>query len=588
MAIRILPEILINQIAAGEVVERPASVLKELVENALDAGARAIEVDLEQGGVTLVRVSDDGVGMSADQLPLALTRHATSKISDLDDLEAVGTLGFRGEALPSIGSVARLTMTSRTAGCAHGWKIEVQGGRVGEVEPAAARVGTRVEVRDLFHLVPARRKFLKTERTEYSRCEEYLKALALARPTVAIRLTHNGRPCWQAMPADDNAESVRRLGAVIGSELAAQCLHLQHSIGGLALHGWVAPATAARSQADLQFFFVNGRYVRDRLVSHAVRQAFADVLYHGRHPVYVLHLTLDPARVDVNVHPAKHEVRFRDGRSVHDFLYRSLYEALADQRPGDRPSPADSPASAPSGGWQFGPQGGLSLNQVRERLQAYGQLFGDQRSDGSGTTDGNAEVVATALPAWAPSTVAGHANSATANPSLTDLETAQVPPLGFALAQLAGVYILAQNAHGLVIVDMHAAHERITYERLKQAADAGEQRSQALLVPRVVAVSAREAELAESESAAFADLGFDLARAGPESVALRSVPEALAGVDMDALLRDLLADLKERGSLARAAERRNELLSTAACHGSVMSTHATGAVAIPVMARTKS
>ncbi len=568
MPIRILPEILINQIAAGEVVERPASVLKELVENALDAGARAIEVDLEQGGVTLVRVSDDGLGMDADQLPLALTRHATSKISDLDDLEAVATLGFRGEALPSIGSVARLTLTSRTASCEHGWKVQVSGGRVGEVEPASARVGTRVEVRDLFHLVPARRKFLKTERTEFSRCEEYLKALALARPAVAIRLTHNGRPCWQALPASDDADAVRRLGAVIGSALAEQCLYLQHSAGGLALHGWVAPATAARSQADLQFFFVNGRYVKDRLVAHAVRQAFADVLYHGRHPVYVLHLTLDPARVDVNVHPAKHEVRFRDGRAVHDFLYRSLHEALADQRPGDRPVAEEHAQPVAPARWHYGPQRGLSLAQVREQMQGYSQLYAqpDSSQDNASDTEAGAQL-ASAVPSWVPSRLVPSAGGELAAEGASP--ATEVPPLGFALAQLHGVFILAQNAVGLVIVDMHAAHERITYERLKSAVDSDEMRAQQLLVPRVVAVSAAEAELAEAESEAFAELGFELQRAGPESVALRAVPEALAGVDIEALLRDLLADLKERGSLCRATERRNELLSTAACHGSV-------------------
>ncbi len=569
MLIRVLPEILINQIAAGEVVERPASVLKELVENALDSGARAIEVDLEQGGVTLVRVSDDGEGMSADQLPLALTRHATSKISDLDDLESVGTLGFRGEALPSIGSVARLSIVSRTVNCEHGWKIVVQGGRVGEVEPASAQVGTRVEVRDLFHLVPARRKFLKTERTEYNRCEEYLKALALARPMVAIRLTHNGRPCWQAMPAEDSAESVRRLGAVIGTALAEQCMHLQHGVGGLSLHGWVAPATAARSQADLQFFFVNGRYVKDRLVSHAVRKAFADVLYHGRHPVYVLHLTLDPARVDVNVHPAKHEVRFRDGRSVHDFLYRSLYEALADQRPGDSNTAPAAVAEPVRGPWNYGPQRGLGLGQIREQMQGYSRLYGLSEASASDTAQGS-DQPESAMPSWAPSAMAskGLSQPAAARDA-GEAESSEVPPLGYALAQLAGVFVLAQNAHGLVIVDMHAAHERITYERLKAAVGSEQQRVQQLLVPRIIAVSAREAELAEAESAAFAELGFELERAGPESVAMRAVPEALIDVDIEALLRDLLADLKERGSLSRAEERRNELLSTAACHGSV-------------------
>lgn len=560
MPIHILPDLLINQIAAGEVIERPASVLKELVENAIDAGARAIEVELEQGGVALVRVSDDGQGIPADELALAVTRHATSKISSLDDLESVITLGFRGEALPSIGSVARLTLTSRRADAEHGWRLQVEGGRVGAVEPAAARPGTRVEVRDLFHLVPARRKFLKTERTELSRCEEYLKALALARPEVAIELTHNGRSLWRAPAARDVGQMQARLAAVLGRELAASCLQLSQQGPGLALHGWVAPATAARSQADLQFFFVNGRYVRDRLVSHAVRQAFADVLYHGRHPVYVLHLSLDPARVDANVHPAKHEVRFRDGRLVHDFLYRSLHEALAGQRPGNvvatEPAPADDPpASAGFRPYAYAPQQRLGLGQVREQLRAYSQLYGDP--DGS---DG----APIGLP---PADAAGVPMREQGTQQVRDDDS--IPPLGYALAQLGGAYILAQNAQGLIIVDMHAAHERITYERLKQAVEQQGLRVQPLLVPRQIAVSPAEAELAERESAAFAEFGFDIERAGPESVRIRALPEMLAHGDVEALLRDLLADLRERGSLARAEERRNELLSTAACHGSV-------------------
>jgi DNA mismatch repair protein MutL len=563
MPIHILPELLINQIAAGEVIERPASVLKELVENAIDAGARAIEVELEQGGVALVRVSDDGQGIPAAELPLAVTRHATSKISSLDDLESVITLGFRGEALPSIGSVARLTLSSRCADAEHGWRLQVEGGRIGAVEPAAARPGTRVEVRDLFHLVPARRKFLKTERTELSRCEEYLKALALARPEVAIELGHNGRSLWRAPAALDASQMQARLAAVLGRELAASCLQLSQQGPGLALHGWVAPATAARSQADLQFFFVNGRYVRDRLVSHAVRQAFADVLYHGRHPVFVLHLSLDPARVDANVHPAKHEVRFRDGRLVHDFLYRSLHEALAAQRPGgaaaiDADTLAPEVESRPAGfsPYAHAPQQRLGLGQVREQLQAYHQLYGSPLA-----ADGGSEPTG--------SMASGAAIPAQALPSSAEGEDDSIPPLGFALAQLAGVYILAQNAHGLIIVDMHAAHERITYERLKQAVEQQGLRVQPLLVPRQIAVSPAEAELAERESSAFAELGFEIERAGPESVRIRAVPEMLASAEVEALLRDLLADLRERGSLARAEERRNELLSTAACHGSV-------------------
>ncbi|MCB1635398.1 MAG: DNA mismatch repair endonuclease MutL [Xanthomonadales bacterium] len=562
MPIRVLPELLINQIAAGEVIERPASVLKELVENAIDAGARAITVDLEQGGVGLVRVTDDGQGIGADELPLAVTRHATSKIGSLDDLESVITLGFRGEALPSIGSVARLSLSSRQPDAEHGWGLQVEGGRVGEVAPVALRPGTRAEVRDLFHLVPARRKFLKTERTELSRCEEYLKALALARPEVAVELSHNGRTLWRAPAATDAGGQLQRLAAVLGRELAASCLQLSQSGAGLALQGWVAPATAARSQADLQFFFVNGRYVKDRLVSHAVRQAFADVLYAGRHPVYVLHLSLDPARVDANVHPAKHEVRFRDGRLVHDFIYRSLHEALADQRPGQAAAiateaTAGASSAAPTGPSAWRPaQQRLGLSQVREQWAAYAALYGQGAGQASETADRSVQIPQSTAP-----------SAAAVIETVGD--DADVPPLGYALAQLAGIYILAQNAQGLVIVDMHAAHERITYERLKEAADREGVRVQPLLVPRQLAVSPAEAELAEREAAGFAELGFEIERAGPESVRVRAVPEMLAGSDIEALLRDLLADLRERGSLSRAGERRNELLSTAACHGSV-------------------
>jgi DNA mismatch repair protein MutL len=544
--IRSLPPELVNQIAAGEVIERPASVVKELVENSLDAGARRIDIDIEHGGARLIRVRDDGGGIEPDDLALAVSTHATSKIATFDDLERVGTLGFRGEALPSIASVARFALTSRAHGADSAWRIEVDGGKPRAQVPAQHPVGSNVEVRDLFYNLPARRKFMRAERTEFAHIEDLVKSIALARTNTEFRLTHNGKAVRILKPADAETEHARRVADVLGDEFLAHSLRIEHAAAGLRLHGWVGLPTASRAQADQQYFHVNGRLVRDRLVAHAVRQAYADVLFHGRHATFVLFLELDPALVDVNVHPAKHEVRFREGRLVHDFLYRSLNYALSTARAGvEGPgSPgATAPATAPFAPWAA-QQHGLGLG-VREPLADYAALFG---------------AGAPTLGAGTP--LAGAAERASGHDD-------EIPPLGFALAQLHGIYVLAENRHGLVLVDMHAAHERITYEKLKTAQDGEGIRSQMLLVPMALAVSEREATLVEEQGERFQALGFDLVRNGAQGISVRRIPVVLEGADIAGLVRDVVADLAVHGQTRRVEESANELLATMACHGSV-------------------
>lgn len=560
MAIRQLPDTLINQIAAGEVVERPASVVKELVENALDAGATRIDIDLEEGGVRLIRIRDDGAGIAAEELPLAISRHATSKIASLDDLEGVATLGFRGEALPSIASVSRFALVSRRIGTEHGASLEVDGGRVGAVAPKPHPQGTTVEVRDLFFNVPARRKFLKAERTELGHIEEWLRQLALARPDVELRVSHNGKPSrrWKG---EGDLLSDARINETLGEEFARNALRVDHSGAGLRLHGWIAQPAYNRASADQQYLYVNGRAVRDRSVAHTVKQAYADVLFHGRQPAYVLFLELDPRRVDVNVHPAKHEVRFRDSRLIHDFVYRTLHDALAETRAGAAPLPAHADAAAimqttsaqPSYNWSA-PTRPLGF-QVEETRAGYAALYGAA----------NETVATPAYPGYAPTP----GFDATARPALPHSDDATLPPLGYAVAQLHGIYVLAESAEGLIVVDMHAAHERIGYEKLKAAHDGEGLRTQPLLVPATLAVSEREAEVAERETDTLAALGFDVTRSGPQSLTLRAVPALLAHGDVEALLRDVLADLREHGESRRVAAARDELLSTMACHGAV-------------------
>lgn len=551
MSIRPLPEILINQIAAGEVVERPASVVKELVENALDAGARRIDIDLEEGGTRLIRIRDDGGGIAPEELPLAVARHATSKIASLDDLEAVATLGFRGEALPSIASVSRFSLASRRAGDAHGSALQVEGGRLGEVAPKQQAPGTTVEVRELFYNVPARRKFLRAERTELGHIEEWLRSLALARPDVELRVSHNGKPTRRYK--GDEAEHAARLGETLGDEFARNSLRIDHAAAGLRLQGWIAQPSYSRASADQQYLYVNGRSVRDRNIAHAVKMAYQDVLFHGRQPAYVLFLEIDPTRVDVNVHPAKHEVRFRDSRLVHDFVYRTLHEALAETRAGAAPAqpgsnpPFPAPQFAngrPAPAWLPTRQAPLGLG-VADAPAAYATSHAPPGAS-----------AAVGVPAWSPV-------------PLPETGEAGVPPLGYAIAQLHGIYILAENAEGLIVVDMHAAHERIGYEKLKAAHDGIGVRSQPLLVPRSLAVAEREADVAEREAETLAALGFEVVRSGPQSLSVRSVPALLAHADPEALLRDVLTDLREHGESRRVAAARDELLSTMACHGAV-------------------
>lgn len=547
VTIRALPDTLINQIAAGEVVERPASVVKELVENALDAGATRIDIDLEEGGVRLIRIRDDGGGIAADELPLAVARHATSKISSLDDLEAVATLGFRGEALPSIASVSRFALTSRRPGEEHGASLPVEGGRLGAVAPKSHPPGTTVEVRDLFYNVPARRKFLRAERTELSHIEEWLRTLALARPDVELRLSHNGKAS-RRYRGDGGMGTAERIVETLGEEFSKQTLRIEHAAAGLSLHGWIALPTYSRASADQQYLYVNGRSIRDRSIAHAVKQAYADVLFHGRQPAYVLFLELDPRRVDVNVHPAKHEVRFRDARLIHDFVYRTLHDALAQTRAGEAPAVLPSQLAASSAAnsgyampsWSNSQQQSPLAFRADEARAHYSALYGQ--------------------PVAAP--VAEF-------PVMPQANDGEVPPLGYAIAQLHGIFILSETADGLIVVDMHAAHERIGYEKLKTAHDGAGLRTQPLLVPQAVAVSEREADVAEREAATLSDLGFEITRSGPQTLALRSVPALLANGDTEALLRDVLADLREHGESLRIAAARDELLSTMACHGAV-------------------
>ena len=544
MRIHPLEPRLINQIAAGEVVERPASVLKELLENSLDAGATRIEIDIEDGGKRLIRVRDNGHGIHKDDLALALSRHATSKIASLQDLERVASLGFRGEALPSIASVSRLLLQSRWQEDDNGWQVRGDGSEnTAAPEPVAHPVGTTIEVRDLFFNVPARRKFLRTETTEQKHLDGIVQRIALSRPAVEMVVRRNRKALYHLRPGHSDAEQLERMRALLGDNFTRQLIGLDHSAADLRLSGWVAEPTFSRSQADLQFFFVNGRAVRDKLLAHAVRQAYQDVLYHGRHPAFVLYLEMDPTAVDVNAHPAKHEVRFRDSRLVHDFLFRTLHQVLADVRPAtDQPValPVHAAGGAGSSTGYAGRQAGMPL-QVSEQLTQYRQLHG----------------AATA-------TAAESARFAQTEP-----QTQTIPPLGFALAQLKGIYILAENEQGLVLVDMHAAHERISYEHLKRSYQEDGIRSQPLLVPLTIAVSRGEADEAEQRQDWFAALGFEVDRQGPEQLLVRQVPALLSDTDIETLVRDVLADCQTHGGSQRIEESINELLSTMACHGSV-------------------
>jgi DNA mismatch repair protein MutL len=566
--IHVLSSRLANQIAAGEVVERPASVVKEVLENSLDAGATRVDIEVEAGGGKLIRIRDNGAGIPADQLPLALARHATSKIESLEDLERVGSLGFRGEALASIGSVSRLTLTSNAddAG-SEGASAECEGRDMEvQVKPAHHPRGTTVEVRDLFFNTPARRKFLRTEKTEFNHLEEVVKRLALSRFDVAFSLRHNGKALHNLKPGDSQAERQRRVATVCGPAFMEQAIYLENERPGLRLWGWVGLPTFSRSQADLQYFFVNGRVIRDKLIAHAVKQAYRDVLYHGRHPAFVLYLELDPAQVDVNVHPTKHEVRFRDGREVHNFIFSSLHRALADVRPKDQ-VPENVVAEAGGGTvdlatGEIREQGGLAWGAPGAERGAPGQAPDPMVRGAHPTSYSTAPAPA--------QTAAQMGAYAQLHPSMPEQSAEEdIPPLGYALAQLKGIYILSENAHGLVLVDMHAAHERITYERLKTARDAQGIKSQPLLVPQSVAVSQREVQVAAEHADLFQRLGLAVDVAGEESLVIRQIPVSLRDSDVELLLRDVLADLIEYGSSERIEAHLDEILSTMACHGSV-------------------
>ncbi|MBE0462641.1 MAG: DNA mismatch repair endonuclease MutL [Halomonadaceae bacterium] len=588
--IQVLDPRLANQIAAGEVVERPSSVTKELIENAIDAGGQRIEVEIEQGGVRLIKVRDDGIGIGEDDLPLALARHATSKIGSLEDLEGVSSLGFRGEALASISSVSRLELISNAEDDPRsGWRVVAEGrGMEARVTPAPHPRGTSVAVRDLFFNTPARRKFLRTEKTEFAHVEEAFRRQALSRYDIAWVLRHNQKVVHQLPPGHSAAAQERRIASLLGKNFIEHARYIEREAGGLRLSGWVGLPTHSRSQADQQYFFVNGRVVRDRLVAHAVRQAYRDVLYNGRHPVFVLYLTLDPDVVDVNVHPTKHEVRFRDGRMVHDFLYSSLHHCLATSRPtqegedesidaagssaeqdsGEVAEPGTEPDQAQATpAWQ---QQGMALSQtpdrhpgaekVRRFMQGYQALH-----------PGHEETLLTPQTPGAWAAEAQPVREVREAPiAMPESDPTSAPPLGFALGQLHGIYILAQNAQGLVLVDMHAAHERIVYERMKNQLAAAEGiDTQPLLVPVSLAASRAEVATAESEQEAISRLGIELDIAGPETLLVRQLPALLAQADPEALVREMLEELARFGRTRQVEARIHELLSTMACHGSV-------------------
>jgi DNA mismatch repair protein MutL len=554
MRIQLLPPQLINQIAAGEVVERPSSIVKELVENSFDAGANQIIIDIEQGGTRLIKIRDNGCGIDKDDLPLALSRHATSKIASLHDLEQVASMGFRGEALPSISSVARLSLISRVADADCAWRVSADGSeRDFNPQPDPHPAGTTVDVRDLFYNTPARRKFLKAEKTEFAHIETVVQRLALSRFDTGITLLHNQKQILSLKPAFSPTEQEQRIAGICGAAFIDNAVKIDFESAGLRLHGWVGLPTFSRSQQDMQFFYVNGRLIRDKLVTHAIKQAYQDVLFHGRHSVFVLYLTLDSALVDVNAHPAKTEVRFREGRLVHDFLFSALHRSLANIRPGKAPEPRSiasefvariapentRPSSTPPGYRFQSPQ--------QTRLPAH---------------------IAEDLPTY---------RTALHNPAITPSQQAEQythtepthPPLGYALAHIHNIFILAETQTGIILVDAHAAHERITYERLKQQYSDGAVPSQPLLLPIKLAVRSAEAELVEQHNDFFTMLGFELNRSGPETIILRSTPALLGHTDVDTLIRDVLADLLEHGMSQRIQQHSNQLLSTIACHSSV-------------------
>lgn len=614
--INLLSPRLANQIAAGEVVERPASVVKELLENSLDAGATQLDIDIEQGGVRGIKIRDNGKGIVKEDLSLALSRHATSKIITLDDLEAVATLGFRGEALASISSVSRLHLTSCAEGEGDAWRVEAEGKDMAtSVRPASHPQGTTIEACDLFFNTPARRKFLRTEKTEFGHLEEVVKRLALSRYDVGFRLNHNGKQVYDLRPVQDQLHAEHRLATLLGKKFIENALTIDVEAAGLRLWGWIGLPTFSRSQADLQYFFVNGRVVRDKLVAHAVRQAYRDVLYNGRHPTFVLYLELDPGTVDVNVHPTKHEVRFRDGRLVHDFLFSRIHKVLADVRPetgmsgsaenpiqqeaqiqeqeklglghpsqardlswmsSGQSSQAGSPVSGSgySGGTSYIPKEAPDSAQVAGQLSAVSQMTDFARQFVTEEVDpetGEIKTISSVQPVTDnyASPVIPQSNNGTGRVREPLPRDGVTPPLGFAVAQLHGIYILSETEQGMIIVDMHAAHERIVYERMKLAFYSKNVPSQPLLVPINVSISQAEADLVEDNHNVFVQFGFNIERSGPESVMVREVPVILVNGDIESLVRDVISDLVVNGTTDLLQARANELMATMACHGAV-------------------
>ena len=554
---------LANQIAAGEVVERPASVIKELLENALDAGATRIDIALENGGVKRMLVRDNGEGVSADDLKLALERHATSKIQEQEDLEGISTLGFRGEALASIASVSKLTMTSNASDEKSGWRVRSEGESMrSALEPAAHPRGTTVDVEDLFYNTPARRKFLRTERTELSRIEDIVRKISLSHPAVQLQLTHQGKSIRQYASAMSMAEREFRVRQALGAAFIDAAMYFEEQKEGMTLSGWVATPSYSRSQADQQYFFVNGRSIRDKVLSHAVRQGYHDVLHHGRQPAYVIFFELDPRLVDVNVHPTKHEVRFRESRSVHNFIFSTVHHVLSRSLAKGGAATPSQEASMP--GAQYDPgSSSLSSNLFSQRSLLMAEREGRPQSLSAAL-----DFLAMANPR-SKSLEPGAAPLAEAGSSDAAQNEQEIPPLGYAIGQLLGVYILAQNESGLIVVDMHAAHERITYEQMKQQMDEAGVTSQPLLVPQSVAVSTREVSALESHRDVLLARGLRLEVASDESIIIRAVPALLQREHAEQLVRDVLADLVEHGQTERLTEQRDELLATMACHGAV-------------------
>jgi DNA mismatch repair protein MutL len=551
-AIRLLPDLLINQIAAGEVIERPAAALKELLENSLDAGASDISVQLDGGGIKLLRVRDNGHGIAKDELPLALMRHATSKIASLDDLQRVASMGFRGEALASMAAVAQLTLTSRTVTGDHGWKVEAIDGLLSEASPASHAQGTSVEIREIYFNTPARRKFLKSESTEFAWCEETFKRIALSRPDVAFSLQHNGKTVWQ-LPTQPAAS---RIAAILGDDFGQAAVAVERQAANLSLQGLAALPAYSRASRDAQYFFVNGRFVRDKVASHALRQAYQDILHHQRHPAFVLFLDLPPEQVDVNVHPAKSEVRFREGQGIHQFIFHTLQQALAIPASGQETSAPQPQSPSP----YISSQQSMRLG-VAERDATYRLWEAQTGSTATLVSSGSAGMTTTPPMMGERSE---YLHEGVALPATQDEH-----PLGFALAQLSGVYILAQNSQGLIVVDMHAAHERIVYEKLKASLDSERIVTQPLLIPVSFYADTLDVATVEAEQDALNRLGFEIAPLSPTTLAVRAMPVMLKQSEAEAAAHDVITELREFGASRTLTERRDELLATLACHGAV-------------------